>query len=601
VVSCVKVRLLDSGVENVNPIVQLAASALPGEKKYILFAGAGVSKDAGVPTAWDLMLETAKLLYCADGCSGSPSTSELSEWFLSSKYAATSYADLIGTVYPSHPEQQAFLARFLSGYKPGESHKLIAELVRREIIRAIVTTNFDSFIEQALEALQIPVQVISNDDDLEHSEPLIHCKAIRVYKPHGTLGRGALRNTPEDLKQLSKGMEDELVRVLGEHGVLIVGYSGSDPGILSVLEARRPNWYPLFWADPSKPTAAALQLIEARHYQYLPCTGASALLREYLQLVDRLGELAPAVGHGPTLYDLENSLKNGGPQVSAVWKDYVTALNDELEATRPDFSKFTDYDDAIVAQIERATATSIRFAEAAILAGRYSSEEAARTLYMNFGKLATYAELPEGFSGTFREADFDGFKFVSYEMLVMLTAALMRYERWEILARILNERIFISRQRESEYVSFAHFSSFGESLDDLRNRRLKLNLVSVTGEMLNARFTKGRLAKLMEFKEVYEADYLLYLHSVVHETGESLWDTWAPRSVVYANYAPSFLAMAESGKFFRTLSLVCGIADIEEFKAKLAERFGLFARFFRRRNPFYRGFHFDTTRFGAID
>ena len=162
-----------------NPIIQLAASALPGEKKYILLAGAGVSKDAGVPTAWDLMLETAKLLNCADGCVGDPSASELSEWFLSSQYAAMSYADLIGTVYPSHPEQQAFLAKFLSGYKPGESHKLIAELVRRDIIRAIVTTNFDSFIEQALEVLQIPVQVIANDDDLEHSEPLIHCKSVR--------------------------------------------------------------------------------------------------------------------------------------------------------------------------------------------------------------------------------------------------------------------------------------------------------------------------------------------------------------------------------------------------------------------------------------
>ena len=47
----------------INAIVKLAASALPGEKKYVLFAGAGVSKDAGIPTAWDLMIKTASLLY----------------------------------------------------------------------------------------------------------------------------------------------------------------------------------------------------------------------------------------------------------------------------------------------------------------------------------------------------------------------------------------------------------------------------------------------------------------------------------------------------------------------------------------------------------
>lgn len=37
-----------------NSLIRLAANALPGEKKYVLFAGAGVSKDAGIPTVWDL-------------------------------------------------------------------------------------------------------------------------------------------------------------------------------------------------------------------------------------------------------------------------------------------------------------------------------------------------------------------------------------------------------------------------------------------------------------------------------------------------------------------------------------------------------------------
>lgn len=584
-----------------NPLIQLAASALPGEKKYVLFAGAGVSKDAGVPTAWDLMLETAKLLYCADGKAAKPSSKEISDWFLLSKYAEMSYADLIGAVYTSSPEQQAFLRKFLNGSKPGEAHLLIAELVRRDIVRAVVTTNFDNYIEQALERLEIPVQVISNDEDLEHSEPLIHCKAVRIYKPHGTLGRGALRNTPRDLQSLSQTMEDELVRVLSEHGLVILGYSGADPCILKVLSKRKPNKYPLFWIDPSNPTPAAVQLIEERQYRFMPCLGASAFLKEYLQLVDRLGELAPSIGHGPSLYDLETSLKNGGGQVAAVWTDYVSALNSELKGTRPDFSKFTDYDEAIVAQIERATAISARFAEAALLAAKYSSEDAARTLYMNFGKLSAYRELPDGFSGHYNEMDFDGFKFVISEMLVVFTAAFMRYERWEILSRLLNERIFIARrQQESEYVSFVHFRGYLRSLEEVRNQRLKLNRISVASEMLNARFTKGRLARFIEFSEIYEADFLLYLHSVLHETGESLWNTWDPKSVIYANYAPALLAKAESAKFLRTLSEVCGISNAEEFKAKLIERLNWYLKFYRSKG-FFRGFHFDTKRFGAIE
>jgi hypothetical protein len=71
---------------------------------------------------------------------------------------------------------------------------------------------------------------------------------------------------------------------------------------------------------------------------------------------------------------------------------------------------------------------------------------------------------------------------------------------------------------------------------------------------------------------------------------------------VHANYAPSFLAKAESRKFLRILSGVCGVGDIEEFRVKLSERFNDFVRFFRGRGAvYYDGFYVDTKRFGAID
>ena len=177
-----------------NPIVKLAASAQPGEKKYILFAGAGVSKDAGIPTAWDLMLKTAGLLYAADTLNPDPNVS-LEDWFVKSKYAEMEYAELMNVLYPNYPDQQAFLKMYLDSGKVGRAHKGIAELARRGIIRAIVTTNFDHYIEKAIEEKGLGVQTISTDEDLKNSEPLIHCKVVRVYKPHGDLGHGALKHS----------------------------------------------------------------------------------------------------------------------------------------------------------------------------------------------------------------------------------------------------------------------------------------------------------------------------------------------------------------------------------------------------------------------
>ena len=90
------------------PIIKLAASALPGEKKFILFAGAGVSKDAGVPTAWELMLKTAKIFYAQDN-KGDISDLDLQEWFKSSKYPQLEYSELIRELYPTSSEQQSSL------------------------------------------------------------------------------------------------------------------------------------------------------------------------------------------------------------------------------------------------------------------------------------------------------------------------------------------------------------------------------------------------------------------------------------------------------------------------------------------------------------
>jgi hypothetical protein len=73
-----------------NPLVSLAASAQPGERKYVLFAGAGVSKDAGHPTAWDLMLKTAGLLYAAEN-EQKATQGDIERWFNESPYAKLSY------------------------------------------------------------------------------------------------------------------------------------------------------------------------------------------------------------------------------------------------------------------------------------------------------------------------------------------------------------------------------------------------------------------------------------------------------------------------------------------------------------------------------
>lgn len=561
-----------------NPIVRLAATALPGEKKFILFAGAGLSKDVGIPTAWDLMLKTAGLLYVSENQQEDVSI-DLQTWFVASKYSQMTYAELIAQIYPNYPDQQQFLKKYLTEHKTGEAHLLVAELARRGIIRAIVTTNFDHFLEKALEEKGLESQVISTEEDLLHSEPLIHCKAVRIYKPHGTLGRGALRNTPKDLEALSPTMHKELTHVLSEHGVMILGYSGQDKGIQRVLEDRNSNYYPLFWIDPRMPAGDAKEIIDRKEFTFIQCEGAGQFIRDYLRLLDRLDALAPKTGKGPSVPDLEYEIKQAKQPIGPIYQDFVTNLISDVEATRPDFSMHADYDDAIVNQIANGLPLTYRFADASLVAAKAQNADALRTLYCSFGGILKLYDVPDGFSGTFHREDFDGFKFLGYEMFVCLTASILRYDLWALLGELLDEDLFIEKASGSRYLSFVRVNSFVRTIDEIRNSRLKLQRVSVMADMLKDRYINSELSDLISHKEFVEADYFLFMRTVCHEKELNV-NVWSPRASLWLDNPPSYVVRAESIRFLKRMLPATGFAKQDEFISNLKAKHGAFERYF---------------------
>ena len=552
-----------------NPIIKLIANALPGNKKYILFAGAGVSKDAGIPTSWDLMLKIAALLYFADNPEKKNNSDlDLEKWFIESEYAQMEYSDLMELIYPKNPDQQDFLKKNLDNNNIGGSHKGIAELARRGIIRAIITTNFDHYIEKALEERGLEVQVISTEDDLRNSEPLIQCKSVRIYKPHGNLGCGKLKNTPKDLELLSQLMEEELIRVMSEHGVIVLGYSGRDKGIRQVFEKRNYNYYPLFWVDPQRPEKTMEKILKKNDYIYIQCTGASKFINEFIKLSEKINDIAPLIGAGPTIIDLENAIKDT-KSVGPLYSDYLNIINKELVKIKPDFSKFAEIDDAILWQIKEGTRITYKFIEAALLASKNKNIDASKALYDYFGNIFKLCSIPEGFSGSYYESHFDGYRFLIYEMFVSFITALIKYDNWEIIGDVLSNDIFIE-QKHSKYISYIHLNTLIHSLDVNRNSRLHLERASVMADLLKERFSSGDLSQLISHNKFLEADYFLFMRSICGEkkTEDPLLyrpSPWCPRSCVYLTWPPSYIVKAESKKYLEKLIKAVGPEKREDF------------------------------------
>ena len=568
-----------------NPIVTLAASALPGEKKYILFAGAGISKDAGIPTSWELMIKTASLLYASE-TDKIDSKIDLEKWFIDSKYSKMSYSKIMELIYPKTVDQQSFLRQFLGKYQVGKSHKGIAELVRRGIIRAIITTNFDNYIEKALEEIGIETQVISTIEDLRNSEPLIHCKVIRIYKPHGTLDRGLLKNTPNDLEKLDPVMEDELIRVISEHGVIFLGYSGRDPCILEIIKKQECRHFPSFWVNLKIPDGDYKEILDRKGYIFITCSGAGQFINDFISLQDKIKSLGPEIGKGPTITELEKLLSEKSELVLLTYKEFLKNIYNELVSTKPDLSKFSNIDEAIIEQIRNGKSITYSFVESVLLASKYNNLEAIESIYDYFGSALKLYNIPDGFSGQYNVLEFDGYKFLIYEMFVDFIASLIKFDRWEKIGGLLSRDIFIEK-RKSKFVSISYISQYIKSIDEIRDKRLKLNRVSVTADMINNRYTQENLSELISHKEFLEADYFLFMRTLTHSKDPSSFrDIWCPRSCIYLDYPPSYLVKSESKGFASKMVNATGYASYGHFFKELESQHNLFKEYFKRKYPF---------------
>jgi hypothetical protein len=119
------------------------------------------------------------------------------------------------------------------------------------------------------------------------------------------------------------------------------------------------------------------------------------------------------------------------------------------------------------------------------------------------------------------------------ESLLLLTAALLRHERWALLKHLLR-RTFVLRDDSSgpEPKMYVVFDRWLRSLDQDRNGMLKLNRASLSADLLKERCSPEKTS----FADLMQADVFLALEAAMHideRTDGHQHGFWAPRTAVY--------------------------------------------------------------------
>ena len=247
------------------------------------FLGSGTSAQAGIPTGSALVWEFKKRIYCSEtGTSiekfrdlqSENNRALLQEFFDAGGdnpklYDFSEYSHYFEKCYSSSTSREQFIRELVKNIKPSLGHNCLGDLIITKKINNIWTTNFDELIEAGIKQLDpaFSIRMLSSDKRDSFSN-MTDSDFPNILKLHGDYRYDKLKNTLEEVQSLESAMNKKFESSLTNGGLVVIGYSGSDESIMSVLEksVTRTGFLPygLIWVkrkDSELPTRT-MQLME---------------------------------------------------------------------------------------------------------------------------------------------------------------------------------------------------------------------------------------------------------------------------------------------------------------------------------------------------
>ena len=244
---------------------RLRSLFLDGACKPILFLGAGASLKSGIPLSDQIVERAAKWSYCL--CKGhhpdDPSVKrsdwlrwlQAHEWYRGDATPADNYSEVIHNLLQPRDSRREFFLRLIRPSVPASrGYECLFELLDERRIDTILTTNFDRVVPDLQVTRRRPhhIELIQTPADLtKFSTSPAHPQLVYL---HGSVEHYTDRNLRDEVQKLDDGLVVELVPLLRDHPMIVIGYRGAEPSIMQHLladQASRTNGFRrgIFWCQ----------------------------------------------------------------------------------------------------------------------------------------------------------------------------------------------------------------------------------------------------------------------------------------------------------------------------------------------------------------
>lgn len=163
----------------------------------------------------------------------------------------------------------------------------IHEEIARLPLNSIITTNWDSLLEQAYSVSEIPHQVIVGDDDI----PLFRSDTVSVIKLFGSLDRSNIIGTTDDMHDFfsNSPLLGSFIKVIcAQRTLLFVGYKLNDTDFLQLFQTIRRElgkYMPTSYIVSPEPTRFEIDYWARQHVQIIPAEPLDFIQRLNAQLL----------------------------------------------------------------------------------------------------------------------------------------------------------------------------------------------------------------------------------------------------------------------------------------------------------------------------
>ena len=285
-------------MSTIDPLQSLSFSIAANPGVYALLLGSGMSRSAGIPTGWDVVLDLLGKLAASDG---GPGGVELEEWYWQKYGREPEYSDLLDALARTAAERQQLLRpyfepdedeRELGLTQPTKGHQAIAQMVAHGLIRVIITTNFDQLIETALRDAGVRPTVLSTPDQVAGALPLIHTDCC-VFKVHGDYLDPRILNSPAELEVYDPELDRLLDQIFDQFGLVVCGWPAEWDVALRHAVIRSPSRrFTTYWASRGELATQAQNLVEHRRAQVVQIEDADTFFQEVQATVASIVEFS---------------------------------------------------------------------------------------------------------------------------------------------------------------------------------------------------------------------------------------------------------------------------------------------------------------------